>query len=307
MSPLSLLSLALSLQASLAELCRKQGLPWLEDPTNLQPITPRNEIRDLLSQHPELEAGLADAMSLFQEARTLSEPWIRKATSKVALVDEVHGTVSFSASSYRALNPYVARSALAIWFRYTSASGVTVSRRAMDRMHNAVVCESTKSLGASHNCTLIPLPRAGRYMIAKCGAQKKVPITVGETIFWDNRFKIRLFEKVSQGGPRKCTTKSKSKPRVFYVRNFHKKYDCYLSKGLRKIKQRALVHPQARSGLPIILDDEDRAVLIPHFRVINHAEGVDCEVEFCPLWSMEQLMDFSYVSPDTATSVGHTS
>ena len=267
----------------------------MEDPTNRQPITARNEIRDMLSRHPELEKGLADTMTLIQEARALSEPWIRQAASKEAIIDKVHGTVSFSTSSYRALNPYVARGALAIWLRYTSASGETVSRQILERMHNAVLGERTTSLGVSMYCTLIPLPKEGRYMIARCGPKTKVPITIGETIYWDNRFKIRLFDKTSREDHMKSVSNSKPSSRVFYVRNFHDRYSWYLSKGLRKIKHRILIHPHARSGLPMVMDKKGSVVFIPHFRVINHAVGVDCEVKFCPLWSMDQLMDFSYI------------
>ena len=299
------------LKESLVELCQSQGLLWVEDPTNRQLITPRNEIRRILCSHPELQEGLADAMELFREAKSTSEPWVRRAMLKVALVDKRHGTVSFSASSYRSLNPYIARSALAIWLRYTSASTTTIPQQNLHWLHNAVIREHSSSLSGSNHCTLIPLPKAGRYMIAKCGLQIKVPITVGETIFWDNRFEIKLIDKPTSKTdsnrslnqhPDQPTSQTEAGQRVYYVRNFHKKFNCYLSKGLRKIKQSVLVHPHARTGLPLVMDGEGKVVLIPHFRVINHSEGIDCGVEFSPQWSMEQLLEFSYVSVDSLPS-----
>ena len=222
----------------------------------------------------------------------------------MAYVDSNYGTLSFSVGAYRSLNPYVARSTLAIWLRFVGSSGNSINRYALEKLHNQVVQEKTVTVTKS-NCILIPLPKEQRFMIARqkpqlSGKNRKTPIRVGETVLWDNRFRITLFEKVTTSRRNRVEKREMEdlKSRVFYIRNFQIGDHTYVSKGVRKVRRTILVHHHVRGGLPVIVDETGAVVLIPHFMVMDHSVGVDCRVTFEPQWSMSELLNYHYIADD---------
>ena len=218
---------------------------------------------------------------------------------ELATVNLKYGTLSFDAPTYQSLNPYVARSVLSIWLRFVGSSGATINRYGLEKLHNLVVTEKTSS-NTNNNCIMIPLPKEGSIMLARqkpiLVTGQKTPIRVGETILWDNRFRISLFEKPGALEKRKGDLTSE----VFYVRNFLFDDHRYVGKGVRKVRAAVLVHYHVRGGLPVIVDETGTVVLIPHFRVIDHKVGVDCKVTFTPKWSMQDLLRFGYIANDSS-------
>lgn len=292
------------------ELCRERGLPWVEDPTNLMLTSPRNRFRAALARHPELLPGLADTMALCREAKSSTEPAIRSAMKKMASVDYNHGTVSFVAASYQRLKPYIARSIMSVWLRYVVSTGMTISKQSLDRVHNAVMQERSVPETAS-KCILIPLPKVGKFMLAKQKSHRlnvspRVPVRVGETVQWDNRFSITVSSKTQSMCEQEDSLRTRDS-RVFYVRNFKDRDYAYLSKGSRKVKTTVLVHPHVRGGLPVIEDEDENVVAIPHFRVMNHDMGVAVTVRFNPVWSMEDLLNFRFISDESSLLAPTTS
>ena len=289
---------------SLVQLCKDEGLEWVEDPSNQKPVYLRNEIRAVLMQHPELVPGLADIMALCREAQEDTEPQVREAMERLACINKKYGTVSFDTAAYKALNPYIARSVLAIWLRFTASSGNTIKRYGLQKLYNSITEENTVCK-TNNNCVVIPFPKEGRFMLARQKPDHakihKVPIRVGESIPWDNRFTISLFVKEGSEALYKDL-----KSRVFYVRYFHLRDNHYLAKGVRKVKSRVLVHTHVRGGLPVIVDAADNVVLIPHFKVMDHSVGVDCSVTFTPRWTMRELLQFHYIPRDEDCSVTFT-
>ena len=220
---------------------------------------------------------------------------------RLATINTKYGTLTFDSSSYQSLNPYIARNVLATWLRYVSSSGSSINRYGLQKLHELVTQEKTVS-DTNNNCILIPLPRERRFMIAKqkpmSGRARKTPIRVGETILWDNRFRVTLSEREGPGPGRERNKLDDS--RVFFVRNFLVSDHTYVTRGVRKVKGTVLVHPHVRGGLPVVEDDTGAVALIPHFRVVNHMAGVECKVTFAPQWTMRQLLNFHYISDDSA-------
>ena len=239
-----------------------------------------------------------------------SQPRVRAAMERMAVMNPKYGTVSFDVPSYKSLNPYIARSTLSIWLRYVGATTSSINRYGLQKLHNLIVQERNTSDTNSH-CILIPLPKEEKFIVARqkpmSGKAGRVPIRVGETILWDSRFRITLFEKTTpserEGTEREEEGVSKRgnvDSRTFYVRNFLVSDHMYMTRGVRKVKGTVLVHPHVRGGLPVVEDEGGRVVLIPHFRVVNHRLGVDCKVTFAPQWSMQELLYFHYISNDSA-------
>ena len=122
----------------------------------------------------------------------------------------------------------------------------------------------------------------------------KVPISVGETILWDNRFKISLVHRKSEERGDGTTAPGNQLPSgdspVFYVRHLVQKDWPYISKGGVKYK----LPPSVRGGLPVVVDKENKIVLIPHFRVARCEANVLAVVRFMPGRSVEDLLQYSY-------------
>ena len=56
-------------KADLQEVCRNEGVEWIEDPTNLSYDFVRNNIRKILRENEELNLGITGLMKICQEAR----------------------------------------------------------------------------------------------------------------------------------------------------------------------------------------------------------------------------------------------
>lgn len=287
------------------------GLQWVNDPSNEQPTSIRNRVRPIIAQCPDLVPGLMEIVSLCREAKDSTHSQVGEAMERLAKINTNYGILSFDVQSYRSLNPFIARSVLAIWLRYIGSSGNTVNRRGLERLHN-IIMQDRISSSTINNCILIPVPKEGKFLIAKqkpmVGLIQKVPIRVGETILWDNRLKISLFarERPGIGGQKidRAWDREDVRNKVFYVRNFVTSDNSYATKGIRKIKGTVLLHHHVRGGLPVVTDDnDDNIILIPHFKVINYSVGVDCSVTFAPTWTMRQLLNFHYISDDSTHQI----
>ena len=280
-------------QSSLIQLCRDEGLEWIEDPSNQRPTSLRNKVRPVLAQHPELEAGLLDLMSLCRDVREITTPQVGEAMEQLASVNHKYGTLSFDVGAYQTLNPYVARGVMTVWLRYIGSKKI-IGRYSLEKVHGMALGRTALPNTCS-NCVLIPDPQKGQIMIAKQKPTRSelqnTRIRVGQTVLWDKRFKIRLFSTPS-GRQRESSDKSD----IFYIRNFHRDDHDYVKKGIRKVRSAVLVHYHVRGGLPVVMNSRGKTVFIPHFKVKNHCVGVDCEVEFSPPWTMRDLLNFPFIN-----------
>lgn len=55
----------------LAEVCRSEGIEWVEDPSNKSSYYMRNVIRATLEKHPEVSSGLPQLVASCNEARSI--------------------------------------------------------------------------------------------------------------------------------------------------------------------------------------------------------------------------------------------
>ena len=111
------------------------------------------------------------------------------------------------------------------------------------------------------------------------GSQKLVPISVGETVHWDGRWRITLkpFEWKNKRRP------PSDKREQLYIRHMTDKDSSLARRGIRKVRRSILPDAPIRGGLPLISDKDGYVVLAPHFQVIDRSYGVDCDIQFDPL------------------------
>ena len=127
------------------------------------------------------------------------------------------------------------------------------------------------------------------------------PIKVGETILWDNRFKIKLqsLEQTERGKKIRVSKRmwknqvpsaEEIQEKTFYIRHWDKSDDQFAAKGIRKVRASQLPHNRVRGGLPVILDEKKNLVVIPHYQTIDRSGGVCCECTFEPVYAIKDII-----------------
>ena len=205
---------------------------------------------------------------------------------KLPAVDIQHGTLSFPTSIYTSLNPAVARRALSVWIRYIG--GVSDARYDLVLpMHRLLLTAEKVTNITGSNILMAVDPKRKRALVARRSPDSRyrtrIPIKVGETILWDNRFSISLLPRGAGGG-------SKNDPPVFYVRHLVEKDWPLMSKGVVRCK----VPIAVRGGLPVIVDKDNKIVLMPHFRVASRKANIVAVVRFRPSRTIEDLLEYSH-------------
>ena len=124
-------------------------------------------------------------------------------------------------------------------------------------------------------------------------AQQKIwtPISVGQTIRWDRRWRITLkpLEKLKRRGSKNTSAGAVRKEQL-YVRHMKVEEKRWMKSNT---SVPALILPDNKlwSGLPVICTESGFVVLAPHFEINDHSYGVDCDVTFDPLLP---LLDTDY-------------
>ena len=111
-----------------------------------------------------------------------------------------------------------------------------------------------------------------------------VPISVGDTLYWDGRWRITLkplMDKNVKGVRRENGEQ-------LYVRHMGRCDWRVARRGIRLIRASSLPDCHIRGGLPLITNKDGYVVLAPHFEVIDRSYGVKCDVEFEPLIPLTQ-------------------
>ena len=119
------------------------------------------------------------------------------------------------------------------------------------------------------------------------------PISIGQTILWDGRWRITLkpLEKLERQNNEKVPDRAVNNKEQLYVRHVTKQDHKVPRRGIRKIRITKLPPVNTRAGLPVICTESGYVVLAPHSLVIDHTYGVDCDVTFDPLLPLLQDSD----------------
>jgi hypothetical protein len=129
--------------------------------------------------------------------------------------------------------------------------------------------------------------------------QKRTPISVGQTIHWDKRWKVTLKPlggRSEKDGDQQASDRVIQNEEQFYVR-YMKIEECWRAEKEQQATASkwtyADIPPYTRIllGLPVVCTKSGDVVLAPHFKIINHSYGVDCDVTFDPLLPLIQDPD----------------
>ena len=233
-----------------------------------------------------------------------------EAVWRVHYTNTEFGYIALKADSFKELSPPVAVRTLSLLLQCVSRTDTVPSivlKRLCDGLRNP---ESMKPCTGG-GCIVDPTPWKDRGVIIiaqqvpKRGDQLLTPICIGETVLWEGRFEITLnphgMDPLSQRNGNEIielhavgrTTKpscEKCEDRTFYIRHMMREDWAVAKKGIRRFKGAVLPPQNLRSGLPVIVDDRQKIVLVPHFQVTDNSAGVTCKIAFKPRRNLEDLL-----------------
>ena len=136
-------------------------------------------------------------------------------------------------------------------------------------------------------CTITPQPH--NFLFTRQAPERdhrvQTPISVGETICWDRRFEISLHPLRDERGDLIETRRRK-----FFVRHLLTNDHWFAKFGVRKVRSYGLPNEHVRGGLPVIVDERGKVVIIPLFKFIDKTAGVACECQYKPERNLEAVV-----------------
>ena len=217
------------------------------------------------------------------------------------------GYIGLKVDSCRRLSQPVAVKTLSILLQYMSGVGLVYNSDAK-RLYDCLKNPDSFSPFTIGGCIVDPTPRGklGVILVTKQFPNKfdrfLTPIHIGETVLWDRRFEITLKPLGTESQTQRSrneigglhTVGETTKPsyenrekracedRPFYIRHMLRDDVMVAWKGIRRVKSAVLPPESMRGGLPVIIDDRKKIVLVPHLQVIDRSAGVTCRIAFKP-------------------------
>ena len=216
-------------------------------------------------------------------------------------VNQEYGYLSFSISKLLSLPPVVIKKVIQLLAGHIG--GARRSTEMFARFHRKLLRRDPRPELLGGCFLFIPDKDRDTMIMGRAPpepAKKKwIPISVGQTIHCDKRWKVTLkpLEKLNEQDGDKQSPESDGvmqNKELFYVR-YMKVEECWGKKdhSIASKWTYADIPPYTRIllGLPVVCTKSGDVVLAPHFKIINHSYGVDCDVTFDPLLPLKQDPD----------------
>lgn len=208
-----------------------------------------------------------------------------QALDKGAKINKEYGHVLIDYNTFFKLSRPVALRLLQVIMQYVTGTFKSFRSKTMNQLYSYFEDGCMMRNFNIANCIVFPVNEScfciARHQppkIERDNSNYLTPIKIGETVNWDNRFNITL-SYLSQGR-QLLNKKPNCSPQTFYIRHLLHRDSQLFQKGVRKIRSIKLPHVLIRGGLPVIVDDNDHVVLIPHFKVIDKSYGITCTCNF---------------------------
>ena len=301
-------------KADLQEVCRNEGVEWIEDSSNLSYDFVRNNIRKVLQENEKLVPEITRLVKTCQETRrhvkhlgivastvkfhsddliaVFCSLTANKGLKHINLrVDKKYGYLSFSVNRFLSLPHFVAKKVFHSLASHIGGARGPIPTKTYLQIHKQMLSRNTQTFGT---CILFfPDLKKDTMIIGRAlpGIWKQksswTPISVGQTILWDGRWRITL-KSLKTLESKKAPDRAVNNKEQLYVRHMKERDHEVARRGIRKIRAAKLPPVHARAGLPVICTESGYVVLAPHFLVIDHTYGVDCDVAFEPLLPLLQ-------------------
>ena len=198
------------------------------------------------------------------------------------------GFVQVNLEDFRSLSPVIAIRVLRALALHVGGASFELQYKSLSRVYSEFQKDSFKPQQIARVILYSPCKRRDLLVVGRAlpsrGSQKPVPISVGETVHWDGRWRITLkpLEGKNNGRP------PSNKREQLYIRHMTDRDFGIARRGKRKVRRSILPDATIRGGLPLVTNKDGYVVLAPHFEVIDRSYGVKCDVEFEPLIPLPQ-------------------
>ena len=204
-------------------------------------------------------------------------------------INEKHGFLVINMNKLLSLPPTLGKKVLQSLVLHVGGARVELHYRSFARLYNHLLAGSFKPQQISRCVVYSPHKQEHHLVVGRTLPNRKeqgrwTPLSVGDSIHWDGRWRIRL-------KPLADTNKVKRPIRAeeqLYVRHMIPSDYKVAQRGIRKIRAMVLPDRLIRGGLPVISDKDGYVVLAPHFGVVDRSYGVDCDITFDPLLPLTQ-------------------
>ena len=204
-------------------------------------------------------------------------------------VNEKHGFLVVNLNRLLSLPSIVVKKVLQSLMLHVGGARVEFRSRSFARLYDRLLAGSFKPLKVSRCVVYSPHKQEHLLVIGRTLPERKeqefwTPLSLGETIHWDGRWRIRLKPLVDASGVKRPIRAEEQ----LYVRHMLPKDDREAQRGIRKVRATVLPERLIRGGLPVISNKDGYVVLAPHYGVIDRSYGVNCDIMFDPLLPLTQ-------------------
>ena len=210
-----------------------------------------------------------------------------------------YGCLSFSLHRLLSLPPTVLKKVFQSLALHVGGARRLITHKTFASIHKELL-SGDKTIKTFGNCILFSsdlkkdtlimgraLPKVSRQKIW-------TPIPVGNSIYWDGRWRIslKLLKKSDVKHNEKASDGVAKNREQLYVR--HMKEEDYTSlekRNSQSVGVTTLPDIKIWSGLPVVCTESGYVVLAPHLNVIDYSYGVYCDIAFDPLLPLLQDSD----------------
>lgn len=214
---------------------------------------------------------------------------VNQAIKKVHLsINETYGFLTVNVDRLLSLQPVVGKKVLLSLIRYIGGARINIHYEVFAAFYSQLLNNPRVNRCIVSTCVLYSpdgrddLMVIGRQLPNK-SEQKQTPISVGETVHWDGRWRITI--KPIKGH-------YMGKEELLYIRHMRHSDWSVARRGVRKIRSTRLPHTHIRGGLPVVTTKDGYILVVPHFEVNDLSYGVECDIKFEPLVPLTQYNEF---------------
>lgn len=162
--------------------------------------------------------------------------------------------------------------------KFVSGDINTVRPRVLEKLISDLPNLRVNKTETVHNCYVFLLSPDKIGVSLAASRKRQASVRVGEELHWIGKWMIELSPL-----PEKTLSSEE-----FFVRPFNYKRDAILlRRGVRVIRRTKLPHCRTWASLPVVTDQEQHVVAIPHFKYNNRTYGIEALVRYCPLISLD--------------------
>jgi tRNA(Ile)-lysidine synthase len=180
-------------RARLAAFLKREGQPWIEDPSNDSAAYARGRLRHstaLLAREGLSGARLAATAKHLARARTALEAAVADALAR-AVTLHPGGFALLDANYVAELAPEIGLRALARLIVTIGGAEYAPRLERLERLH-AALCDGMRAARTLGGCRLIPWRGAVLICREPAAAAAEMPLVPGTTVHWDGRFAVSL-------------------------------------------------------------------------------------------------------------------